>query len=205
MRGEELRKADDEHDGGIFYVDDIVVADLGQDIADGLRQDHACHSLEMRHADGLCALGLAGVDGDNAAADGLGHVRAGVDRDNQDGRGPNVVKPQGVVGEIRQGVENEHGLQHHGRTAEDLDVDADDDAEDLQKNPLGQRVVFGARNGIENAAKQADDTADRGRGQRKAERVEHAVQVHHAVLFPQNTDILHELGELIHGVVSFQF
>ena len=44
-----------------------------------------------------------------------------------------------------------------------------------------------------------------GGGQRKAERVEHTVQVHQAVLFPQNPDVLHELGELIHGVVSFHF
>ena len=47
--------------------------------------------------------------------------------------------------------------------------------------------------------------ADRGRGQRKAERVEHAVQVHRVVFVPQNPDVLHELGELIHGVVSFHF
>ena len=151
------------------------------------------------------AFGLAGVDGDNAAADGLGHVRAGIDRNDQDGCGPDVIEAQGIIREIRQGVENEHGLQHHRRAAENLDVDADDDAENFQKDTLGQRIVFGARDGIENAAEQADDTADRGRGQRKAERVEHTVQVHQAVLFPQNPDVLHELGELIHGVVSFHF
>ena len=42
----------------------------------------------VRHADGLGALGLAGVDGDNAAADGLGHIGAGIDGDHQNGRHP---------------------------------------------------------------------------------------------------------------------
>ena len=132
VRGKELRKADDEHNGGVLHVDDIVIADLGQNIADGLRQNDARHGLEMRHADGLRALSLAGVDGNDTAADGLGHIRAGVDRDDQDGRGPDIIETQRVVGEIRQRVENEHGLQHHRRTAENLDVDADDDAEKFQ-------------------------------------------------------------------------
>ena len=44
----------------------------------------------------------------------------------------NTIKAQGVVGKVRQGVEDEDGLQHHGRAAEDLDVDADDDAEKFQ-------------------------------------------------------------------------
>ena len=199
VRGKELREADDEHDGGILDVDDVVVADLGEDIADGLGQDDAGHGLEVRHADGLRALGLAGVDGDDAAADGLGHIRARIDGDDQDGRGPDVIKAQGVVGKVRQGVEDEDGLQHHGRAAEDLDVDADDDAEDLQEDALGPGVVFGAGDGIEDAAGKADDAADGSRSQGKAERAEHASQVHRVVFVPQDGDILHELGKLIHG------
>ena len=160
VRGKELREADDEHDGGILDIDDVVVADLGEDIADGLGQDDAGHGLEVRHADGLRALGLAGVDGDDAAADGLGHIRARIDGDDQDGRGPDVIEAQGVVGKVRQGVEDEDGLQHHGRAAEDLDVDADDDAEDLQEDALGPGVVFGAGDGIEDAAGKADDAVN---------------------------------------------
>ena len=74
-----------------------------------------------------------------------GHIRARIDGDDQDGRGPDVIKAQGVVGKVRQGVEDEDGLQHHGRAAEDLDVDADDDAEDLQEDALGPGGRFWRR------------------------------------------------------------
>ena len=77
--GEQLAIGDDEHDGGILDVDDQVVADLGQQHAEGLGDDDIEHGLHMVHADGLGALGLAGVDGEEAAADGFGHVSAGVD------------------------------------------------------------------------------------------------------------------------------
>ena len=67
-----------------FNIDNEVVADLRDDVAQRLRHDDAHHRLHMCHADGLRALGLAGVDGDNAAPDGLGHVGAGVDGHDQD-------------------------------------------------------------------------------------------------------------------------
>ena len=38
------------------------------------------------HADGLGTLGLAGVHGDDAAADGLGHISAGVDGHDDDAK-----------------------------------------------------------------------------------------------------------------------
>ena len=44
-----------------------------------------------------------------------------------------------------------------------------------------------------------DDAADGSRSQGKAERAEHAPQVHRVVFVPQDGDILHELGKLIHG------
>ena len=39
MGGKELHKADDEHDGGVLDVDDEVVADLRNDVANGLGQN----------------------------------------------------------------------------------------------------------------------------------------------------------------------
>src|SRR5699024_9447285 len=67
VEGEELGEADDEHHGRILDVDDEVVADLGDDVADGLGQNHRGHGLEVVHADGPGALSLAGVNGDDTA------------------------------------------------------------------------------------------------------------------------------------------
>ena len=112
--GEELGEADDKHHRGVLDVDDEVVADLGHDIAQGLGEDDIHHGLYVAHADSLGPLGLAGVNGEDAAADRLGHVGAGIDGDHQKGGGPDVVKAHGVVGEVGQAVVEEHSLEHHG-------------------------------------------------------------------------------------------
>ena len=80
----------------------------------------------MVHADGLGALGLAGINGDNAAPDGLGHVSAGVDGHHQNGGHPDVGELQGAVREVGQAVEDKHRLQHHGGAPEDFHIDPDD-------------------------------------------------------------------------------
>ena len=49
-------------------------------------RNHMEHGLPVGHADGHGALGLAGIDGDDAAADRLGHVGAGVDGDDEETR-----------------------------------------------------------------------------------------------------------------------
>ena len=204
VRRKELGEADDEHDGRIFDVDDIVVADLRHDVAQSLRHDDARHRLHMRHADGLCALGLAGVDGDDAAAHGLGHIRAGVDRDDEDGRRPHARELHSVVRKVRQTVVHKHGLQHHRRPAEDLNVDADEHAQQLQQKALRPRVVFRIRDRIQNAADEADQTADHRRDQRKDQRVLDAVQVHHMVLVPELYHVLTELCEFLHDSSPFR-
>ena len=76
----------------------------------------------MGHADGLGTLRLAGIDGDDAAPDGLRHIRAGVDGHDQDGSGPDVVKPQGVVGEVGQAVVDEEQLHQQRRVPAELDI-----------------------------------------------------------------------------------
>ena len=135
----------------------------------------------MGHADGLGTLGLAGVDGDDAAADRLGHVSAGVDGNNHQSRHPHIGKLQGIVREVRQAIVDEHRLQHHGGTAEHLYIHPDDDAHQLQQNALGQGVIFRAGNGVEDAAGKADDAAD-GRGsQRQNQGVLNAGQIGIAV------------------------
>ena len=62
-----------------------VIADLGHDIAQGLGEDDIHHGLYVAHADSLGPLGLAGVNGEDAAADRLSHVGAGIDGDHQKG------------------------------------------------------------------------------------------------------------------------
>ena len=67
----------------------------------------------MGHTDGLRALGLAGVNGDDAAPDGFGHVRAGVDGHHDDGCHPDAahsLEGHRAVGEVGQAVEDEHRL-----------------------------------------------------------------------------------------------
>ena len=197
--GEELRKADDEHDGGILHVDDVVVADLGHDIAKRLRHDDVHHGLEVGHADGLGTLRLAGIDGDDAAPDGLRHIRAGVDGHDQDGSGPDVVKPQGVVGEVGQAVVDEHGLEYHGRAAEHFYIDADDDPHQLQQKPLGQGIVLRVGDGIQNAAQKADETANHRGDEGQPQRVPDTAQIHGMIFIPQQNHVLPQLHKFVHG------
>ena len=198
--GEEIGEADDEHDGRILHIDDEVVADLGQDIPDGLRQDHMQHGLHMGHADGLGALGLAGVDGDNAAPDGLGHVGAGVDGHHQNGGHPDAVKPHGVVRKIGQAVIEEHRLQHHGGTPEDLHVDPDHCPDQRQKEPLDGRGVLAVGNGVQNAADESDQAADGGGHQCQNQGIADAGQiVGHAVVRPELGNVGCQLEQFLHG------
>ena len=132
----------------------------------------------MGHADGLGALGLARVDGDDAAPDGLGHVGAGVDGNDQDGSRPDAVEAHGVVGKIGQAIKDEYRLQHHGGAPEYLDIDTNQNPDQLQNEPLQGGIAFGIGNGVENAADKPNDTAN-GRGyQSQDQGILYAVQVH---------------------------
>ena len=64
--------------GGILYVDNKVVADLGNDISKSLRENNGGHGLGVSHANGLRRLDLTGIYGKYAAANGFRHVCAGV-------------------------------------------------------------------------------------------------------------------------------
>ena len=165
MYAEELHKTDDEHHGGILDVDDEVVAHLRQDIAESLREDDAGHGLHMGHADGLGPLGLARVNGQDATPYRLGHVGAGVDGHHDDGGQPQpAVAPEHdlFVGEEGQAVVDKHRLEHHGGAPEDLHVDADDHADQLEEKPLDDGIALGIGDGVEDATQQPDHTADDG-------------------------------------------
>ena len=152
----------------------------------------------MGHADGLGPLGLAGVDGDDAAPDGFGHVGAGVDGHHQNGGQPHAVKAHAVVGEVGQAKIDKHGLEHHGSAPEDLHINAHDHPDQLQHEPLGQRVLPGVRDGVQNAADQADDTADDGGHQGEDQGVFDAVEVHRPVFAPQQSHVLTQLDQFLH-------
>ena len=153
----------------------------------------------MGHADGLGTLRLAGIDGDDAAPDGLRHIRAGVDGHDQDGSGPDVVKPQGVVGEVGQAVVDEHGLEYHGRAAEHFHIDADDDPHQLQQKPLGQGIVLRVGDGIQNAAQKADEAANHRGDKGQPQRVPDTAQIHGMIFIPQQNHVLPQLHKFVHG------
>ena len=134
MRGKEIGEPDDEHHRRILDVDDVVVADLGHDIPKCLRQDNIEHRLPVVHADGFCAFELARVDAHDAAAYRLCHIRACVDRYDKDTDRPYTRKVN--VKEVRKTVEDKDGLEDHGRSAEKLDVRADDNTDNPKEYPF---------------------------------------------------------------------
>ena len=69
----------------VLDIDHKFVADGGHDIAHRLGQHHMHHGLPMGHADGMGGFLLALVHTDDAAADDLRHVCAGIDGDDEDG------------------------------------------------------------------------------------------------------------------------
>ena len=200
MEGKEFRKADDEHHGSILHIDNKVVADLGHNVPQSLGQDHMGHGLHMGHADGLGALGLAGVNGNDAAPDGFCHVSAGVNGNDQNGGRPDAAKAHGVVRKIRQTVEDKHSLKHHGRAPEYFHIDPNQDPDQLQQEPLPCRIVFGIWDGIEDAAGQANKAADNRGHQSQDQGVLHTVQVHSPVIAPQLCHILAQLDKLVHSL-----
>ena len=105
MDGKEIGKTDDEHDGGILHVDDVVVSDLGHDVPQRLRQDNVQHGLPVVHADGLRSLKLAWVNAHNAAPDRFCHIRAGVDGNHDNAHSPFVAEADAE--EIRHAVIND--------------------------------------------------------------------------------------------------
>ena len=101
------------------------------------------------------ALELSLIDGNDAAADDLGHVSAGVDGDDEQAR-RNERQRRAVV---QKGVApvDDHRLDHHRRAAEDLNVDGDDGVDDLMER--AEYCVFRFRRGADDARKQTDQKA----------------------------------------------
>ena len=150
-----LRHADDVQDRGVLDVDDKLVADRRQNVLQNLRNDDLDHRLRVRHADGVGAFQLPLVDGNDAAADNLCHVGAGVNGDDEK-TGRNQRQRRAVIQESVAPVDD-HRLDHHRRAAEDFDVDGNDGVDDFVQH--AHNGVFGARRGADDARKQTDQKA----------------------------------------------
>ena len=92
-----------------------MVADLGNQIAQGLGQDDVKHGLHMRHADGFGALHLAGIHGLDAAPDRFRHIGAGIDGKDDDRRGKRIQRDA----QAGQAVKDDEKLHQQRRAADD--------------------------------------------------------------------------------------
>ena len=102
------------------------------------------------------------IDGDDAAPDGFRHVGTGVDGNHDQCGSPDAchaLEGNGTVGKVGQTVEDEHSLQHHGGAPEYLHIDADNDAQQLQEEPLDGVVVLGIGDGVQDTADKSDHAA----------------------------------------------
>lgn len=182
----QLCHADDVQDGRILDVDDKLIADRWQDIAHDLRDDDLEHGLCVRHSDGHGALKLAAVDGNDAAADDLGHVRAGVDGHDEDaGRDE---RQRVAAGRESIAPVNNHRLHHHRRATEDLDIDCNDRIEQLVQR--AQDGVLGHRRRAHDAGQQTKCKAGHRTRQRDEHRVANAGQQLGVILDEDVQDIV---------------
>ena len=115
----------------------------------------------MIHAYGLGSFGLPGIDGKYATSYGLGHICSRIDRNHYEADRPYALEH--VTEKVRYSVINEYSLEYHGRTPEDLYIDAYDDAYKAKKDPLQYIVCFADGNGLKYAAYKTYETSY-GRG-----------------------------------------
>ena len=159
MYKEQVGDRDNAQNRRVLDVDDEVVADLRDDVAQRLRHDDVQHRLPVVHADGLRALGLARVDGDNAAADRFGHAHLDAEH-------------------LQKAVVDEHGLHDHGCAAEQLHIAAQEDVQDLQQHALPHGVTLLVNgDGLQSAHRKADQAAEKRADQRQQQGCARAAQV----------------------------
>ena len=160
---EKVRKADYGKDGSILDVDDEVVADLGNDVPEGLGDDYVHHGLDMVHADGFCAFGLTRIDGKDSSADSFRHICAGVDgNDHERGK----IGIHFIIENHYGAVIDENGLDYHRGAAEKFDISLEDYVRDFYDNLFPEGVLFLDRNGLDNSDAETDyaagDCSDEG-------------------------------------------
>ena len=153
----------------------------------------------MGHTDSHCTFGLAWVNGNDSAADRLCHVSARVDRHDYNGRSPNRGKLYRIIGKVWQSVKQEHRLEHHRGSAEDLHIDPYDDPHQFQEDLLERTVVLSAWDRVENAAYKSDQATDQSPHQCEDQRIFDTIEVGGAVLGPELCDVCSKLRKLVHA------
>ena len=183
MHSEKIRKPNNKHDRSIFYIDNIVVADLRHDIAERLRQNDMQHRLPVVHAYGFRPFKLTLVDADDPAANRFCHICSGIDRYDNNADCPYI--PEGYSEKVRHTVIDKHSLEYHRRTAENFHINPYDDPYHPKNNPFNRIFRGAAWNCLQNTAEKAYHASDKCRCNRQDQRIEHTGQVHRAVFSPQ--------------------
>ena len=150
MNRKEVRKTDDEHYRRVFYINNIVVADLRHDVSQCLGKDDIQHGLPMIHSDRFGTFELSGINTHDSTADGFCHIRSGIDGHNNDTHCPDIL--EGDTEEIRHPVVNKHSLQDHGSTAKDLHVRANDNPDQLKQYAFDNILIGTAGNCLQYTA-----------------------------------------------------
>ena len=163
----------------------------GGDDPKGLGQDDVGHHGNVVHAQGLCPLHLAWVDGVDAAADRFRHIGSGVEGDDQDGRLEGVDIDAEPLGKA---VEYDHGLDDHGGAPEHSDVDLADDPRDEQQDLFDRAHVPVQVHRLDQAHHKAQAAARQRAGQGGLQGGQHPLEVGIVVLLEQKDDPLEECG-----------
>ena len=155
---------------------DELVGERRNSVFNTLGEHDFAHSLPLRQAQRARCLGLAGIDGLDAAAQDLHHVGGGVERDGDEAGSegtPDLVGLGGLEAHSAQNgkarVIDEQALDHHGRAAHDGGVDGRKAAADALKE--AHQVVVHAIEGL-NAQKhkeQRKEKSDDGTEGRKCD------------------------------------
>ena len=195
---EQVGDGNDRQHRGILDVDDKVVADLRHDVAQRLREDDVQHRLPVVHTDCLRALGLAGVNGHNAAAHGFCHIGTRVDGHDEKSGAPHAHLD---AEHLHHAVVDEHRLHDHRCAAEQFHIAAQNNVQQLDQKtlPCGVALLVNG-DGLQGADGKADHAAEKRTHQRKQQRRARAAQVAGTVLGKNLGAVCHKQ---FHGKFSF--
>ena len=116
---QQFTEADGQQQRGILDHNDQLVDDRRHGDRSGLRHDHARHGLMMVEAKRTCALHLTRVNGLHGATHDFRQICAGIERQRQRARNPNV---HAVPDQLRHTKIEEERPHQNRRTAKHCDV-----------------------------------------------------------------------------------
>ena len=169
-RIQQLLAPDHGDERSILEQDDELIAQRRQDRADGLRDDNEYHGGDVVQPQAAPRFHLAGVHGHQAAADDLGHIRAGVDAQRQ------RADHREVAAAGKDDHAHDEQLDHHRRAADDRGIDAADHIQHAQHRVVaaGLLLVVGHAHQRHQRAQQHAQHQRDGRDQQRGA---HALQI----------------------------